>query len=59
MQERVEGSRSDAIPVMRQLLHHGQSKNGFMRRMDEDMNPYKTGKEFPLMTGHRSNIPLL
>jgi hypothetical protein len=44
MQERVEGPRSDAITVMRQLLHHGQSKNGFMRRMDEDMNPYKTGK---------------
>jgi hypothetical protein len=27
--------------------------------MDEHMNPYEAEKKFPLMAGHRSNIPLL
>jgi len=30
MQEWVEGSRANAIPMMLQLLHHGQSKDWFL-----------------------------
>jgi hypothetical protein len=42
---------------MRQLVHHRLPKDGLMGRMDEHMNPYQAEKEFPLMIGHRSNIP--
>jgi hypothetical protein len=59
VQEGVEGSGTDAIPVMRQLFHHRQPKNGLVGRMNEYMNPYEAEKEFPLVTGHRSTIPLL
>jgi hypothetical protein len=59
MKERVESTRTDAIPVMRQLFHHSESKDWLMGRMYENMNPYKAEKEFSLLTGHRSNIPLL
>jgi hypothetical protein len=59
MQERVESTRTDAIPVMRQLFHHREPKDWLMGRMYEYMNPYKAEKEFSLMTGHRSTIPLL
>jgi hypothetical protein len=59
MQERVKGSGTDAIPVMRQLLHHREPKDGLMGGMYEYMNPYEAKKEFSLMTRHRSNIPLL
>jgi len=44
---------------MRQLLHHRQPEDGPVGRMDEYMNPYQTKKEFPLVVGHRSNIPPL
>ena len=30
MQKRVESSRTNAIPMMRQLVHHGQSKDRFL-----------------------------
>jgi hypothetical protein len=59
VQERVESTRSDAIPVMSQLLHHRKPKNGLVGSMDEHMNPYESEKEFPLVIRHKSNIPLL
>jgi hypothetical protein len=58
MQEGVEGSGTDAIPVMRQLLHHRNPEDGLVGRMYEYMNPYQAEKEFPLVTGHSLNIPL-
>jgi hypothetical protein len=58
MQERVKSSRANAIPVMRQFLHHRKPKDRLVGRMDEHMNPYKAEKEFSLVVGHRSNIPL-
>jgi hypothetical protein len=57
VEERIESSRSDAIPVMGQLLHHCESKDGFVGRMDEHMDPYQAEKEFPLVISHRLNIP--
>lgn len=58
MQERVKGSGTDAVPVMGKLLHHRKPEDGLVGRMYEYMNPYETEKEFPLVIGHRSNIPL-
>jgi hypothetical protein len=57
VQKGIEGSRSDAIAVMRQLLHHRKAEDGLLGRMDEYMNPYQAEKEFSLVTGHISNIP--
>jgi len=57
MQKRVESTRPNSIPVVGQLLPHRLPKDGFMGRMDEHMNPYQAEKEFPLVIGHRSNIP--
>jgi hypothetical protein len=58
MQERVERSRPDAIPVMRQLLHHGQSKDGLVGSVHKHVNPYESEKEFSLFLQHKVNIPL-
>jgi hypothetical protein len=57
MQKGVESSGSDAIPVMRQFLHHRKPKDGFRRRMCEYMYPYEAEKEFSLTIEHKSNIP--
>jgi hypothetical protein len=59
MQEGVESSRPDAIPVMRQFLHHRKAEDGLLRRMHEYMNPDQPEKEFSLVTGHQSTIPPL
>jgi hypothetical protein len=42
---------------MRQLVHHCLPKNGFMGRVDEHVDPDQSEKEFPLMIGHKLNIP--
>jgi hypothetical protein len=57
MQEGVEGSGTDAIPVMRKFLHHRKPEDGLVGCMYEYMNPYETEKEFSLVIRHRSNIP--
>ena len=57
MQKGVESSRPDAIPVMRQFLHHRNAEDGLLRRMCEYMNPYQPEKEFSLVVLHQSNIP--
>ena len=57
MQEWVEGARANAISMMRQLLHHGQSKDWLMGSMHQYMNPYESEVEFPLLFQHNVNIP--
>ena len=56
VEQGVERSRADAIPVMRQLLHHGEAEDGLVRRMQEHMDPYQSDEEFALVTGHPLNI---
>jgi len=57
MQEWVEGPRTNAIPMMLQLVHHGQSKDWLMGRMHQHMNPNESEEEFPLLFQHNVNIP--
>jgi hypothetical protein len=57
MQKGVESPRPDAIPVMRQFLHHRKAEDGLLRSMYEYMNPYQPEKEFSLVNGHQSTIP--
>jgi hypothetical protein len=58
MEQGVEGSGADAIPVMGQFLHHRKAEDRLLRRMYEHVNPYQPEKEFSLVTRHPSNIPL-
>lgn len=57
MQKRIERSRTNAISMMLQLLHHGQSKDWLMGGMHKHMNPYEPEEEFPLLFQHKVNIP--
>ena len=59
MQEWVEGSRTNAISMRLQLLHHGQSKDRLVGGMHQHMNPYESEEEFPLLFQHKINILLL
>jgi len=58
MQKGVEGSGPDAIPMMLQLFHHREAKDGLVGCMDEHMNPNETDEESPLEIRHLINIPL-
>lgn len=44
MQERIQRSRSNAITVMRQLLHHREAEDGLVRSMRQNMDAYETKK---------------
>ena len=56
VQEGIESSRADTIPVMGQFLHHGQPEDWFVRSVHQYMNPNKAEKELSLVTGHKVNI---
>lgn len=58
MQERVEGSGANVVSMMRQLFHHGQSKDRLVRRVHQHVNPYQPEKQFPLLFQHNPNILL-
>jgi hypothetical protein len=53
MEEGVKRSRADAIAVMLQLLHHGQTEDWVMRRMDQHVDPNEPVIKFALMIDHR------
>ena len=58
MQEWVKSSGADAVAVMRQFLHHGQSKDRLMASVDKHVNPYESEKQLSLWFQHKTNIPL-
>ncbi len=49
MQERIKSSRSGAIPMMGQLLHHGQPEDWLVRSVYQHVNSYESEKQFPLL----------
>lgn len=57
MEQWIERPRPDPVPVMRQFLHHRQSKNRLVRGMNQHVDPYQPEKEFPLLFQHSMNIP--
>lgn len=57
VQQRIKRTRANAISVVLQLLDHGQSENGLLRRVYQHMDTYETDKEFSLMEGHHKRIP--
>ena len=38
VQQRIERSRADTVPVTIQLLHHGEAEDGLMQGVHEHMN---------------------
>jgi len=49
MQQRIQRSRSNAIAVVRKLVHHRQSKNRLMAGVHQHVNPYQSEEEFLLL----------
>ncbi len=39
MHHRIQRSRSHSVSVVFKLVHHGQAKDGLMRRMQQHMQP--------------------
>jgi hypothetical protein len=56
MQERVERSRADTIPMMCQFLHHGQSEDWLLGSVYEHVNANESREQIPLMPLHKVNI---
>ena len=58
MQERIEGSGANAVSVMRQFLHHGQTEDRLVSRMHQHVNADQAEVEIALTIGHNATIPL-
>ncbi len=54
VQQRVQRPRSDAITMMRELLHHRQTKNRFLPRVAENMDANQAIKKFALVIVHKN-----
>ncbi len=54
VQKRVKRTRADPISVMLQFLHHRESKNGLVHRMEQNMDADQPVEEFPLLKGHEN-----
>ncbi len=55
MQKRIERAGTDVIPVVLQLLHHCQSKDGLMHSVQQHVNADEAVEEFPLLVRHVNN----
>ncbi len=53
MQQWIERSRTDAIAMAPQLLHHRQAEDGFLHGVQKHMDSNETGKEIARMIRHR------
>ena len=54
VQQRIESPRSDAVSVMRELLHHRQAEDRPLRRMHENVNANQSVKKLAPMVLHRN-----
>ena len=57
VQERIKGTRADAIAVMFQLLHHRETKDGLVHCVQQYMDADQPVEELPFLIGHVNNIP--
>ena len=49
MQKRVKSPGTDAVPMMGELIHHGQSEDWFMGCVHQHVNSDKAKEQFPLL----------
>jgi hypothetical protein len=49
VQQRVEGSGADPVPVPGQFLDHAEPKDRFLNRVMKDVQPNQAGIEIPIL----------
>lgn len=54
MQERVERSGTDAVSMMRQFLHHGETEDWLLRSVHQHMDANQAVKELALLVCHKN-----
>jgi hypothetical protein len=59
VQKRIKSSRTNAISVMLQFLHHRQTEDWLVIGMKKHMDPNQSEKKFSLVARHKINIPPL
>jgi len=52
MEQRVEGTGTDPIAVVRELLHHRQAKDGLLCSMEQHVDAYESEEQFPPVILH-------
>ena len=55
MEKRVESSRTDAVAVVGELVHHGEAEDGLVRDVGQHVDADEAEVEFALMLQHRIN----
>lgn len=55
MEKRVESSRTDAVAVVGELVHHGEAEDGLVRGVGQHVDADEAEVEFALMLQHRIN----
>ena len=45
--EAIDRHGNEIIELGEQILHHPETEDGFMSRMNKHMDAYEAGKEFP------------
>jgi hypothetical protein len=52
VKQRVQGAWADAITVMLQFLHHGQTKDGLVHRVQQHMDADQAIEKLPFLVSH-------
>ncbi len=55
MKQRIQCARPDAIPMMRQFLHHSQPEDRLVPRMQQHVNANQAVEKFPRMLLHTNH----
>ena len=58
MQKRIECAGADAIAVMREFLHHGESEDGLLRSVQQHVDANESIEKLAFLVCHKINIPL-
>jgi hypothetical protein len=54
VQKGIERARADAVAVVGELLHHGESEDRFVRGVQQHVDPDKPVEEFALLICHKN-----
>jgi len=54
VQERIKSSGANAVAVVREFLHHGESEDGLVHGMQQHVDADETVEEFALLIWHKN-----
>jgi hypothetical protein len=54
VQKRIERAGADAVAVVREFLHHGESEDGLVHGVQQHVDANKTVEEFALLIYHKN-----